>query len=187
MPITKLDISDERQLTALCRLSVRAARENSPRWLATLAVAQREIETAVQVGNISAVFEDKGVALGWIAAEPRGQRSWELHPLLVDPSAAGAGIGRQLVAHLEAQVREAGGRSMYLSTSDSTCATTLSGVDLCTDPLLALRGLKLRDPKQGHAFRFWQRVGYSVVGVLPDAEGEGVPSIQLAKKLSTVV
>jgi aminoglycoside 6'-N-acetyltransferase I len=29
---------------------------------------------------------------------------------------------------------------------------------------------------------FWQRVGYTVVGVIPDAEGPGKPTILLAKR-----
>ena len=61
--------------------------------------------------------------------------------------------------------------------------TTLGGIDLYADPLGALARLDVVDPVAGHAFRFWQRVGYTVVGVIPDAEGVGAPSIHLAKSL----
>ena len=35
----------------------------------------------------------------------------------------------------------------------------------------------------GHPYEFWLRIGFSVVGVMPDAEGPGKPSIQLAKRI----
>ncbi len=55
--------------------------------------------------------------------------------------------------------------------------------DLYVEPLEAMRNLGVRDYTLGHAYQFWQRVGFTVVGVIPDAEGLGVPSIHLAKKL----
>lgn len=33
-----------------------------------------------------------------------------------------------------------------------------------------------------HAVGFWLRMGYSLVGITPDAEGPGMPSINLAKR-----
>lgn len=67
-----------------------------------------------------------------------------------------------------------------MGTSDSTGATSLSGVDLYADPIGALAALDVRRP---HAVQFWRRVGYQVVGVVPDAEGPGEPSISLARRI----
>ena len=37
---------------------------------------------------------------------------------------------------------------------------------------------------ESHSLRFWQRVGFSIVGVIPDAEGIGQPGIHLAKRVA---
>ena len=58
--------------------------------------------------------------------------------------------------------------------------TSLAGVDLYPDPLVHLA--RLEDVK-GHPFRFYLLQGYSVVGVIPDANGPGKPDILLAKRL----
>ena len=46
--------------------------------------------------------------------------------------------------------------------------------------MTALRDLKTTG---AHPLGFWQRVGYTVVGVVPDAEGPGKPTILLAKRI----
>ena len=33
-----------------------------------------------------------------------------------------------------------------------------------------------------HAVGFWLRMGYSLVGITPDAEGTGMPTIHFAKR-----
>jgi aminoglycoside 6'-N-acetyltransferase I len=90
------------------------------------------------------------------------------------------GHGRRLVRDVERLARAAGALTMQLGTSDTTAATSLSGVDLYDDTFGRLAGLVARRP---HAVEFWRRVGYRVVGVVPDAEGPGMPSITLARRL----
>jgi aminoglycoside 6'-N-acetyltransferase I len=58
--------------------------------------------------------------------------------------------------------------------------TSLAGVDLYPDPLSHLRELIDR---KGHPFGFYVRCGFSVIGVVPDANGFGKPDILLAKRL----
>jgi len=162
---------------------VRAAAIIAPRWLPDSEHAREEIvEVATGPGACRALLEN-GVPRGWAGAEQSSESAWELHPLLVDPDRHRAGIGRRLVEDIERHARDAGALTMELSTTDATGATTLGGIDLYADPLGALARLDVVDPVAGHAFRFWQRVGYTVVGVIPDAEGVGAPSIHLAKSL----
>jgi aminoglycoside 6'-N-acetyltransferase I len=56
-------------------------------------------------------------------------------------------------------------------------------VDLYPDPLSAARDLQ---DFGGHPFAFYRRLGYAVVGVLPDANGYGKPDILMAKRVGAV-
>ena len=76
-------------------------------------------------------MDTDGAVLGWIGGIPSyGGNVWELHPLVVRPGFQRLGIGRALVADLEAHVRERGGPTLWLGTDDEAGMTTLSGVDL---------------------------------------------------------
>ena len=182
--IVDLSPRDGPLIDALVPISVRAGAMNSPGWLPTPERARAEIvRVAAGPGVCRALVEDD-VPRGWAGAARYSETAWELHPLLVDPERHGTGLGRRLVADVERLAAAAGALTMDVSTSDATGATTLGGVDLFADPLGALARLDVLDPAVGHAFRFWQKAGYGVVGVLPDAEGLGVPSIRLAKSLA---
>ena len=181
--LSSIDYSDREVLEALASLSHSAAQKHSPNWLCNVDAATQELQRASEEGVLTSVATDGGRPRGWISAKSRGYGSWEIHPLLVDPAASGRGYGKILVEDIERQIRSHGGISVFLSTSDATNSTNLSDFDLYANPLEALRNISVRDSAHGHAYRFWQRVGFTVVGVIPDAEGLGVPSIHLAKKL----
>lgn len=71
--------------------------------------------------------------------------------------------------------------TLWLGTDDDDGRTSLGGVDLypaVLDQLAAIRNLG------GHPLGFYQRVGFTVVGCLPDANGPGKPDILLAKRVT---
>jgi aminoglycoside 6'-N-acetyltransferase I len=105
---------------------------------------------------------------------------WELHPLAVQPSNQGQGIGQALVKDLEAQVRFKGGLTMTLGTDDEDNMTSLSDADLYEDLWEKIRGI--RNLKK-HPFEFYQKIGYVITGVVPDANGRGKPDILMGKRL----
>jgi aminoglycoside 6'-N-acetyltransferase I len=129
-------------------------------------------------------LDDDGRVLGWIGAvETYGGHVWEIHPLVVARAAQGRGVGRALVADLEQHVRERGGMTVCLGTDDENGRTSLGGADLYPDPLAAARDVQ---DIGGHPFAFYRRLGYAVVGVLPDANGFGKPDILMAKRVGAV-
>lgn len=184
MNIANLTSSDRGLIDALAGLSVRASRMHAPEWLRTVDEARDTIQEALGPRKVCRVLLDDGNPVGWVAAGPAWGRVWELHPLLIDPDHQKRGYGRLLVEDIEQFAAAAGALTMQLSTSDTTHATSLSGVDLYGDPLGALSRIDVVDRVAGHSYRFWQKVGYTIVGVLPDAEGPGMPSITLSKRLS---
>ena len=127
-----------------------------------------------------AVDED-GAVLGWIGgiSQYRGH-VWELHPLVVRVSQQGKGIGRALVADLEARVKESGGLTITLGTDDVNYQTSLAGIDLF--PNVWEHVAHIRNLKQ-HPYEFYQKQGYAIIGVMPDANGLGKPDILMAKSV----
>ncbi|MEO8550474.1 MAG: GNAT family N-acetyltransferase [Kofleriaceae bacterium] len=167
------------QVDQLAALTLEAAREHSPTWLPDLERA-REVIAEAQGKFARVLLDDTDAPVAWVAASHAWGRIWELHPMIVAVAHQRRGHGRRLVQEVEAAATRAGALTLCLSTSDMTEATSLSGVDLFDDPLRRAAELQAKP----HAVQFWQRIGFQVVGVTPDAEGPGQPSINLAKRLS---
>jgi aminoglycoside 6'-N-acetyltransferase I len=179
--MVRLDALGPAAREQLARITLPAAREHAPGWLPDLDAARDQIAVAMAPGKVARVSLDaRGAPIGWIAAGPAWGYVWELHPLVVAIEHQRQGHGRRLVREVERLARAAGALTMQLGTSDTTAATSLSGVDLYDDTFGRLANVVAYRP---HPVEFWRRVGYHVVGVVPDAEGPGMPSITLARGL----
>ena len=149
----------------------------------TMGEAIKEVRNSFQPGRLSRIVvdEQRGV-LGWIGGiEEYDGNVWELHPLVVRQDCQRQGVGRTLVADFERQVAERGGHTIRLGTDDENLRTTLGGVDMYPDVLDKLRAIQ---NVRGHPFEFYLKVGYHIVGVIPDANGYGKPDILMAKRIS---
>jgi aminoglycoside 6'-N-acetyltransferase I len=142
--------------------------------------ALREAEESLAADRISLVAIEGGV-VGWAGAQPQyAGHVWELHPLVVAPAHRRRGIGRALVARIEEEARQRGGTTMWLGSDDESSQTSIAGIDLYPDPIAHLQRITDRG---GHPFVFYRKLGYVVVGVLPDANGPGKPDLFLARRL----
>ncbi|HLW03872.1 MAG TPA: GNAT family N-acetyltransferase [Ktedonobacterales bacterium] len=151
----------------------------------TLDTALEEVRESFGDGRISRVaLDEQGAALGWIGgiSQYRG-RVWELHPLVVDVARQGQGIGRALVTDFEAQVRARGGLTITLGSDDEAGLTTLAGVNLY--PNVWEHIAHIQNPGH-HPYEFYQKLGFAIVGIVPDANGPGKPDILLAKSVAQV-
>lgn len=147
----------------------------------TLELAREHIRELQDPARILRGFVRNRQLLGWIGGQEHyTDHVWELHPLVVRADHERRGIGRALVEDLERRVRDLGIHTMFVGSDDELGQTSLAGVDLYPDVLAHLT--RLRDTG-GHPFGFYQRLGYSVIGVMPDANGFGKPDIYLAKRL----
>lgn len=169
-----------RQAAALLRDGFR---ESAPEAWPTLESALDEVRDSLAPGRISRVAVDEsGAVLGWIAGECHYDgHLWELHPLVVHAEHHRQGIGRALVEDLEARVAERGAITLWLGTDDEDGRTSLYGVDLYPNPLEHLARIR---NLRGHPFEFYQRLGFSLAGVVPDANGLGKPDILMAKRVT---
>ncbi len=150
-------------------------------WL-NLDSALEEVRASLAPERISriAVLED-GTIAGWIAGiQAYDGHAWELHPLVVAPAFRGRGIGRALVKDFERLVKEHGATTVFLGADDEDQRTSLGGVDLYPNVLKCLSQIQ---NLQRHPYEFYQKLGYSLVGVIPDANGPGKPDIWMAKRV----
>ncbi len=146
--------------------------------------ALEEILDSLAPDRISRIaIDDSSNVLGWIGAISHYEgNAWELHPLVVKPDYQRQGIGKALVADLEEQVRQRGGTTIYIGADDESGETSLFGVDLYPDIWRHIAEIK--NLKQ-HPYEFYQKQGYTIVGVIPDANGFGKPDILMAKRLTS--
>ncbi|HRW07532.1 MAG TPA: GNAT family N-acetyltransferase [Caldilineaceae bacterium] len=149
-----------------------------------IASALEEVHEALEPGKICRIaLHEAGTVVGWIGGMPHYDgRVWELHPLVVDPQHQRAGIGRALIADLEEQVRQRGGFTITLGTDDEVGQTSISGLDLYPDighHMQTIRNL------HGHPYEFYQKCGFVISGLMPDANGYGKPDIIMAKRVQT--
>ncbi len=150
----------------------------------TLDAARQEIGECIAKPNICIGVTADGALGGWIGLRPMYEKTWELHPLAVDPARQGRGLGRSLLAHAEERAQEKGIIGIVLGTDDETEATSLSqGALTAKNALDAL--LHIRNVKR-HPFEFYQKCGYAPVGVIPNANGPNKPDIFMWKNISTL-
>ena len=91
-----------------------------------------------------------------------------------------SGLGHLLVEDVARIAKGAGALTPFSGTSDEVGTTNLFGVDLYGNPVEAIKNIEAtgRNP-----FKFWQNAGFTVVGLMPDAESLGKPGVHLARRL----
>ena len=148
----------------------------------TLEIARDEVLKSLGEGRISLVaLNEKDQAIGFIGAiETYNGNVYELHPLVVSADSRGQGVGTLLVAALEERVKETRAVTIYLGTDDVDDRTNIAGIDVYPDPLAHAMRL---ESTNNHPLAFYRKLGYVVVGVLPDANDFGKPDIYMAKRI----
>ena len=185
MQIIDLCPGDTKIIQQVAALLVDSFKEHWPDAWTNIDSALKEVQESFGVDRISRVAVDESDAvLGWIGGISQYDGNvWELHPLVVRSNCRRKGIGRTLVADLENQVRERGGFTLWVGTDDEDDMTTLAGVDLY--PNVFEHIAKIRNLR-GHPYEFYQKLGFVIVGVMPDANGLGKPDIYMAKRLGKI-
>ncbi len=161
-----------------------AFREYFPGSWASMEDARAEMRDLLTLEHICLVALDdeaNNVVVGLIAGNAQyNGHVWELHPLAVHPDRHKRGIGRVLVQAFETQVKTRGGLTIILGSDDEHDMTSLSGVDLYQDLWDKVRTIQNR---KGHPYGFYQKMGYTIIGVVPDANGRGKPDIIMGKRI----
>ena len=180
--IVDLSSLDESDHAKIANLLVIGFANDWPNAWPTLEDGLDEVKEFLNDERVCRIAISEGLVLGWIGGIPQYDgHAWELQPLVVHPDYQRMGIGTALVFDLEAQLSKRGAVTIFLGADDENEMTSLAGIDLYPDVLENLSGLK---NLRSHPFDFYTKVGYSVVGVIPDANGLGKHDIMMAKRVS---
>ena len=184
MKIIDLSERDPEVIQEVARLLMAGFKAHWPNAWPNMESALNEVLESLDTERISRIaVNDQGQVLGWIGgiSEYEGH-AWQLHPLVVHPGYQGSGIGRALVSDLETLIRRRGGTTIYLGTDDEDGMTTLSDIDLYPNVFEHIARIK---NLKGHPYQFYQKLGFVIVGAIPDANGPGKPDITMAKRVSS--
>lgn len=182
MKIISLSSADKHLIQQAAQLLVDSFREHWWDAWPTFDEGWKEVHEMLEGERICrAAVDENGNLMGIIGGIPDYDgHVWELHPLAVQPSMQGQGIGRALVEDLEQQVRARGALTITLGSDDEDSMTSLADVDLFENLWEKIRDIQ---NYKNHPFSFYQKLGFVITGVVPDANGIGKPDILMAKRI----
>ena len=183
MKIITLTEGNDHLIEQAAKLLVDAFREHWADAWPSMEDGLREVHEMLEAERICrAAIGGEDNLIGLIGGIPQYDGLvWELHPLAVQPEMQSKGIGKTLVEDFEEQVSSRGGLTITLGSDDEDNMTSLSGVDLYEnlwDKVREIRNLK------HHPFEFYQKMGYVITGIVPDANGIGKPDIIMSKRVT---
>ncbi len=181
--IIDLTADNEPAIRHTAQLLFESFKDHWPKAWPTFENALQEVHESLADDRVSRIaLAGDDTVIGWIGGISQYDgHVWELHPLAVSRAARGKGVARALVNDLEAIVKARGGVTLWLGTDDEDNQTTLAGVDLYPNVWEHIATIK---NLRGHPFEFYQKLGFAIVGVLPDANGLGKPDIFMAKRIT---
>ena len=128
---------------------------------------------------LSATEEKK--LIGWISARPQYDGNvWELQPLVINKNYRGRGIGKMLVQALESEVSKMGGLTLCCGSDDEDFQTSLSEPDIYANLWDKIKNV---ENYKNHPYQFYQKCGFQIIGIIPDANGRRKPDIILGKRI----
>lgn len=182
--MTIITLSSDRKnlIQQAAEILVDAFKVHSPDAWPTVKDGLQEVHEMLAPDRILRVaLDDENNLMGWIGGiKQYDGHVWELHPLVVKPELHGQGIGRALVLDFEEQIQKRGGITITLGADDEDNRTSLSNVDLYDETWKKIENIRNIG---GHPFEFYQKLGFIITGVMPDANGVGKPDILMSKRI----
>ncbi|MDF2686894.1 MAG: hypothetical protein K0S55_2077 [Clostridia bacterium] len=156
--------------------------ESLPIGWPTFNDAMDEIKERLIPENILFAAVEYDIVIGWGGILPHYNGNvYELHPLAVRKDKRNIHVGSVIVKALEDAARLKGGLTMYLGADDERGdgETSFANVDLFNDLPKRIQGFQAGIHQTG----FYLKLGYKIIGVIPDANGRGKPDIYIGKRL----
>lgn len=161
---------------------LRLAYQRLPQGWTNLHAARDEVRTFGESDRHALFAIENDVVVGVIGAIFRSRFLWEVHPVAVHPEQRRSGIGAALMKALEVDAHDQGVCTLWVRTQDGGEGTNLYERELYPGVLSKL--IKASPENVHQPYAFLKRLGFEVVGVLPDAKGPGKHEIQMAKRVA---
>jgi len=178
MRIVNMTELNEKQLFEAADILHKSLSEGWP----TLEEAQDEIRKRLIPENTLIAAVEGGTVLGFGGILPSYDGNmYELHPLAVREDMRKKGIGTAIVFALEDAARQKGAYTLWLGADDEreNGETSLANVDLFDDLPARIKSFQAGT----HQTAFYLKLGFQIIGVMPDANGKGKPDIYMGKLL----
>ena len=143
--------------------------------------AWEEVNECKDDQNICIGLKLENKLIGWLGLKPMYPKTWELHPMAVKPEFQGKGYGKILINELEKIARKKGIIGIFAGSDDETNKTSLSEKEITKDNLFE----EIKNVKNygNHPFQFYQKCGFNIIGIIPNANGPNKPDILLWKDI----
>ena len=143
--------------------------------------ALEEVNECVEEPNICIGIIERDNLVGWVGLRPMYDVTWELHPMVVKKEAQGKGYGKILLEELERIAREKGIIGIFAGSDDETFSTSLSEKEITAANIFSeIANIK---NYKNHPYEFYQKCGYCIIGIIPNASGDKKPDILLWKDI----
>jgi len=150
-------------------------------WLKNQKEAFDEVNECIERPNICIGIKTGDELIGWAGIRSMYEKTWELHPMVIKKEYQRKGYGRLLLNEIERMAYLNGIIGLVAGSDDETNSTSLSereinGVNIF-DEIKSIKNYR------NHPFEFYRKCGYTIVGVIPNANGQNKPDIWLWKDI----
>ena len=109
------------------------------------------------------------------------EKTWELQPMVIIQEFQGKGYGKIILNELEKIASEKGIIGIFCGSDDETYKTSLSEKEITGKNIFEeINNIK---NYKNHPFEFYIKCGYSIIGIIPNANGLKKPDILLWKDI----
>jgi aminoglycoside 6'-N-acetyltransferase I len=119
--------------------------------------------------------------IGWTGLRPMYEKTWELHPLAIIPEFQKQGYGKILMNEMEEIARKKGIIGIIAGSDDETNKTSLSEKEITGENIF--EEIKNIKNYREHPYGFYQKCGFTIIGIIPNANGLKKPDIWLWKDI----
>jgi aminoglycoside 6'-N-acetyltransferase I len=143
--------------------------------------ALETVNECIYGDNICIGIKVNNQLIGWAGLRLMYDKTWELHPMVIKPNFQGNGYGKILLYELEKIAQKKGIIGVVAGSDDETNKTSLSEKEITGENIF--EEIKNIRNYKNHPYEFYVKCGYSIIGMIPNANGINKPDIWLWKDI----